>query len=257
MEEKILSIFLDSFGRPKITPRHESSIIVLCEKECSPGKVKAGLQRLENSGTLSSAKKTVDRVGEVRFYFPSRFNEGHALEKIQRKIDRSAVWIAKYSDPIITKMLGEHLQDVVRAEIRIHGFEILDEGNVKKYNNKEWTKTNHSLDIIARHKHKNLVIGVEVKNMLSLDPLSEVQIKLEMCNHLGITPVFACRWMESHRQVIVSNRGFLWQFGKQLYPRGQEKFVTALRKRFKFPVEVNSELPAESIKEFEDWVQTH
>jgi hypothetical protein len=256
MEERLLSIFLDSSGRPKITPRHESSIIVFAEKEYSPGKVKTGLQRLESSGALSSVKKTVDGVGDVKFYFPSKFNNGQELQKIRKKIDRSAVWIAKYSHPSITKMLGKHLHDVVRSEIRVHGFEILEEGNVKKHGSKEWTKTNHSLDIVARHRRKNLTIGVEVKNMLSLDPLSEVLVKLEMCRHLEITPVFACRWMESHKQVIKSKDGFLWQFGVQLYPRGQEKFVDAIRKRFKFPVMVSSELPQNSINEFERWLHS-
>lgn len=254
MEEKIRSIFLDSSGRPKITPRHESSIVVLCEEECSPGKIRAGLQRLESSGVLSTAKKAIERVGDVKFYFPSRFNEAQTLQKIHKKIDRASVWIEKYSDPSITKMLGEHLQDVVKAEIRAHNFEILAEGNVRKYGNREWTGTNHSLDLIARHRQKDIVIGVEVKNMLSLDPLSEVMIKLEMCNYFGITSVFACRWMEPYRQTIVSNNGFLWQFKKQLYPRGQEQFVDAIRKRFKFPVEVNSEIPPDSIKDFEKWL---
>lgn len=35
-----------------------------------------------------------------------------------------------------------------------------------------------------------------------------------------------------------------------------EKFVDAIRKRFKFPVKVSSELPQNSINEFEGWLHS-
>lgn len=251
----MLSVFLDSSKRPKITPRHESALIVLLEDYCSPNKVKTDLQKLEEIRVLSSIKKKINKVGTAKFYFLSKYNNKLSIQKIQDKIDRTAKWIEKYSKNKVTKMVGDHLHDVVKAELRIQGFEIVAE-KTRKYQNKEWTKTNHTLDIIAKHKTRNLTIGVEIKNMLYLIPISEVLIKIEMCEYFGITPVFACRWLEPHRKEILAKNGFLWQFKKQLYPRGQEKFVDILRKRFKFPVEVNSELPPTSIKEFENWIQS-
>lgn len=254
VEKRVFSIFLDTSKRPKITPRHESSIITMLEDDYSPGKVKVGLQNLEESGILVSKKKEIEKVGEAKFYFLSRYN-GASIQKIQEKIDRAAKWIKKYSNNKVTKMLGDHLHDVVKTELRVQGFEIIGE-KIRKYREKEWTKTNQTLDIIATHKARNLTIGVEIKNMLYLAPISEISEKIDMCDYFGITPVFGCRWLEPHRNEIASRGGFLWQFKKQLYPRGQEKFVEALRKRFKFPVEVSSELPPMAIKQFEEWVQT-
>lgn len=255
IEKDLLSIFLDSSKRPKITPRHESAIIINLESNYSPGKIKSGLKKLEKAEILSSVKKKLNNIGKAKFYFLSKHNNKSSIQKIQNKIGRAAKWIEKYSDNKVTKMLGDHLHDIVKAELRVQSFEIIAE-KTRKYREKEWTKTNHTLDIIAKHKTRNLTIGVEVKNMLFLVPKSEVSVKIEMCDYFGITPVFACRWLEPHRHEIVSHGGFLWQFKKQLYPRGQEKFVETLRKRFKFPVEVNSELPYTSIKEFENWIQT-
>lgn len=254
IEKRIHSIFLDTSNRPKITPRHESAIMIMLENDYSPGKVKGGLQKLEEVGIIASIKKEVEKVGEAKFYFLSIYYDDVLTEKIRKKIERIVKWIKKYSDSKVTKMLGDHLHDVVKAELRVQGFEIIAE-KTRKYKEKEWTKTKETLDIIAKHKVRNLTIGVEIKNMLYLAPISEVSTKIEMCDYFEIKPVFACRWLEPHRHEIVSRGGFLWQFKKQLYPRGQEKFVESLHKRFKFPVEVNSELPATTIKEFEEWIR--
>ncbi len=255
IETEIMSIFLDSSKRPKNTPRHESAIIVMLENNYSPGKVKTGLQKLEDIGKLVSVKKEIEKVGEAKFYFLNLKNNHKKVQKIQKKIDSASKWIKRYSNHKVTRMIGEHLHDVVKTELRIQGFEIKGE-KTRRYQDKEWRENNETLDIIAKHKIKNLAIGVEIKNMLYPVPISEVVSKIEMCNYLGIKPVFACRWLESHRSELLSNGGFLWQFKKQLYPRGQEKFVEALGKRFKFPVEVNSELPTKSIEEFEEWIQS-
>lgn len=99
------------------------------------------------------------------------------------------------------------------------------------------------------------VIGVEIKNMLTPIPKSEIITKLEMCKTLGIYPIFACRWQEIHRDLIQQNDGFLWQFKKQIYPFGQENLVEELQKRFNFPVEIKGELPSKSIISFQTWIK--
>lgn len=255
IEKRIVSVFLDTSKRPKITPRHKSSIITMLENDYSLGKVTTGLQKLEDAGVLASIKKKVKKVGVTKFYFLSQYNETASIQRMRKKIDSAVEWIKKYSNKKVTRMLGDHLHDVVKAELRVQGFDIVGE-KTRKYQEKEWTKTKETIDIIAKHKTRNLTVGVEIKNMLYLVPISEVISKIDLCHYLGTTPVFACRWLDPHRNEIVNRGGFLWQFKKQLYPRGQEKFVEALRKRFKFPVEVNSELPPKSIKEFEDWIRT-
>ena len=254
VEQKAYAVFLDSSKRPKITPRHESAIIVMLENEYAPWRVKTALQKLENEKHLVSIKKEIDCVGEARFYFLRQYGDETSIQKIQKKIDVSARWIRKYSDNEVTNMTGHHLHDIVKAELRAQGFEITSE-DTKKYLEIEWPETKQTLDIIAKHKIRNLTIGVEIKNTLRPVPISEISEKIQICQHLGITPVFACRWLEPYRDGIESKGGFLWQFKKQMYPKGQERFVETLRKRFKFPVEVNSELPPTAIKEFENWIQ--
>ena len=253
IEQAILSIFHDTSNRPKITPRHEAAIKVMLENDYSPRQIQNSLNKLEKDEKLHSLRYKISKVGFSKFYFLTEFNNEKFHAKLQKKVTSYASWIEKYASKKVTDMLGEHLHDLVKVELRAQNFEITDEKNVHEYKGKKWMYK-HSLDIVAHHKQKNLTIGVEVKNALHLTPVNEIKIKIDMCDYFGITPVFACRWMESHRNLIEKNNGFLWQFKHQLYPRGQDDFVNIIRKRFKFPVLVSGELPRISRNEFSRFI---
>lgn len=252
--DAIVRIFQDKFGREGITPRHESSIQVRLEKEYNPSQVRTVLKNLEKKGFIVSRKKAIEGVGNSTFYFPKKFDTIQFSKKIDEKIENSSYWIRRYSDEKIVKMIGDHLHDLVRAELRAHNFQIEAEGNVKEFEGKEWSESEHSLDIIAKHRTKELTIGVEIKNERYPTSKSEIITKIKMCEAFGIVPVFATRWLEMHRKVIEESGGLLWQFKKQFYPRGYEKFVEIIRKRFKIPVQVAGNLPPEAIREIEEWI---
>ena len=84
----------------------------------TPGKVKAGLQRLIDSKKLAFMKKSIEKVGEAKFYYLEQYNNSVSKNRIQKKIESTAEWIKKYSETKRTKMLGDHLHDVVKAELR-------------------------------------------------------------------------------------------------------------------------------------------
>jgi len=256
LQAQILKLFVDSSNRPKRTPRHESAIQIILENEYLSGRVKNELYKLTEKGELSVRKHKIKNVGEAKFYFSNKLEDNYIRNIIPKKVKKLANWIGKYSDIKVIRMLGEHLHYLVKNELRAQGFEIIEEKNVRKYEYKEWSRSKHSLDLVAKHNQKKLVVGVEIKNMLTLTPKSEIITKLEMCEHLGITPVFACRWMEQYRSEIMSENGYLWQFKKQLYPLGQEKFVNEIQKRFQLPIEVKAELPRDSIIQFREWLNS-
>ncbi len=252
IQNDIYKLFVDSSNRPKKTPRHESSIQIALERKYAPGQVKNTLNILEENGTLQSKKYHIEQVGDAKFYFSSKLSKEN-ISSIDAKIKKSAQWISKYSRIKTIKMLRDHLHYLVKAELRTQGFEIITEKHVRRFKEKEWTRSRHTLDILAVHKTKELPIGVEIKNMLTPISKAEIMLKLEMCEKLGIYPIFACRYQEYHRKEIENSSGFLWQFKTQLYPFGQEVIVKELQKRFNFPVEVKGELPLEAIKDFEIW----
>ncbi|MCE2507176.1 MAG: hypothetical protein J4F36_12080 [Nitrosopumilaceae archaeon] len=251
---EIIQLFFDNSNRPKKTPRHESSIQIMLEKKFSSSQVKNGLSELEVHGILNSIKYNIKGVGDAKFYLSGKLPIEYVEKIIPGKIEKSAYWIARYSDVKTIKMLGEHLHYLVKNELRANGFKVLQEKQVNSYKGREWSRSKHTLDIIAEHQTKQIVVGVEIKNMLTQTPKSEVVTKLEMCKVLGIYPIFASRWQEIHRQIIENEGGLLWQFKEQIYPFGQEVLVSELQKRFGFPVIVKGELPEEAKNSLKKWI---
>lgn len=255
-KERIRQIFLDTSGRPKITPRHESAIQVFLEENYSLTQIKTGLKNLEKDEILRSERIEIEGVGKAKFFFLKLFDKDDTRSRIDEKIRHSAYWIQRYSNAKVLKMIGEHLQNLVKVELEEQNFQIVGE-NVKAYEGKEWTQSHHSLDLVAKHKKKELVVGLEIKNTLYPTPKSEICTKIEMCKRFGIVPVFAARWLEMHRKIINESGGFLWQFKKQLYPIEQEKFVETIRRRFKLPIEASDILPTFARKDFKNWVSCY
>lgn len=138
VQEKIHNIFLDTSGRAKITPRHESAIQVILEEDFTPTQVRTGLQKLEDGEILNSKRIQIEGVGNAKFFFIKKL-EKDEKSNIEERIVRSAYWIKRYSDTKILKMIGEHLQDLVKAELRTQSFEIVGE-NVREFEGKEWPK---------------------------------------------------------------------------------------------------------------------
>ena len=164
---EIMQLFFDKSNRPKKTPRHESSIQIILEKKFSTSQVKNGLNELEEQGVLNSIKYNIKGVGDAKFYFSGKLPIKYVEKTIPRKIEKAAYWIARYSDVKTIKMLGEHLHYLVKNELRSNGFNILQEKQVNSYRGREWSRSKHTLDIIAEHETKQIVVGVEIKNMLT------------------------------------------------------------------------------------------
>ena len=62
---------------------------------------------------------------------------------------------------------------------------------VREYKGKHWTASGHDLDRIF--ERDGIAYGVEVKNTLKYIESSELATKLQMCQSLGVRPLFIMR----------------------------------------------------------------
>ena len=62
---------------------------------------------------------------------------------------------------------------------------------VRAFNGKEWVGSRHDLDRVFSRGGR--FYGVEIKNTLPYIQKEEMEIKLKMCAHLGLVPVFIVR----------------------------------------------------------------
>jgi len=180
---------------------------------------------------------------------------------------RTAKLIEKYSSDKNAKILGKQLESLVGSQLQISQFEIKGM-HTNEYEGRKWTATNHNLDFIAKKKGKEFAIGVEVKNTLDIIPPDEIDIKIDICKHLGIVPVFAVRWIKPYIDCIRRQGGFGWSFKTQMFPFGYEGFTKEMFKRLselnkadgkghplEFPITVRNSLPEKPVRMFNRWIR--
>jgi hypothetical protein len=265
--------FVNVKGEPVRTPYYHHQLQVLYENDFYDWIISYALTQLVKEGFLTKLdsndipefKKFVN-ISKIKFYANTLAlktkEEAHRMKTHAINI---AKLVDKY-DYLMSEILGKQLESLVKHELRASQFEIIGE-HTKEYGGKKWTTTDHNLDIIAKKKDTGFVIGVEVKNTLSIIEPSEIDTKIEICEHLGIIPVFAVRWIKPYVDCIRRQGGFSWMFKTQIFPYGYDNFTVELYQKLselnkvnskgrqlEFPVKVRNDLPEKSVKKFNDWV---
>jgi len=253
-KETIVPYFVDKYNRPKKTLYYVTQLQTLLENVHFPWIVYQGASQLINDGFLSKFETSTKYHEKVVFFFNAKLDTPAYRPTLETHIKSICGLIDKYSKPGIGKALGDHLEGLVKAELRAQGFKIAGK-HTPRFKDKEWVKTSHNLDFIAEHTTGKLTIGVEVKNTLPIIEREELDIKLEMCEYFGITPVFAVRWIKPYTELIRSKGGFSWVFKTQVYPPGFEQLTKMLYRRLELPVNVRTDLPEKTIEIFQRWVE--
>lgn len=266
--------FTNKIGEAIKTPYYQTQIQVLYENDFFPWIISDALRELVREGFLVMIDNTVmedfenlEHVKKIKFYAHNKTFENERSRKIVKKHALNIARIVdKYSEPQNSHAIGKHLEFLVKHELRANEFEIIGE-HTNELNGIKWTRTNHNLDFIAKHKSGNLTIGIEVKNTLDIMEPDEIDTKIDICRHLGIVPVFAVRWIKPYMHCIQRQGGFCWIFKTQIYPFGAENFVKEVYEKLSelnktsaggvplhFPITVRGDLPVKSIRPFVDWV---
>ena len=260
--------FLDKKNRPIRTPYYQHQLQVLYEDRFFDWVVTAALAELVKDGYLvmfnkqntPELERMGNKIGRMKFYANAdTVRTGRGRQLMKKHVVGTAKLVSRYSDTGVTRMLGAQLESLVENQLRISQFEIMGI-HTNEYLGRRWTNTDHNLDFIAKKKGTDFAIGVEVKNTLGVMEPEEIDIKIDICRHLGIVPVFAVRWNKPYVNCVYKQGGFSWFFKTQMFPIGQEKFVDQLYTRLsagslKFPIRVRNSLPKKTVRVFENWVR--
>ena len=110
----------------------------------------------------------------------------------RRKLRTLVDVIQRYSDPTFTAALGNTGELLVSDGFG--RFEFVQRGrNTREFEGRRWEESEHDLDFIFARDER--VYGVEVKNTLPYINDREMRLKVRLCAHLGITPLFVVRAM--------------------------------------------------------------
>jgi hypothetical protein len=124
--------------------------------------------------------------------------------------------------------------------------------DVKGFEGKEWTKTGHNLDFLFARD--GVTYGIEVKNALGYIEKKELDIKIELCMHLGVRPVFVVRMMpKTWIQEVVQADGFVLIMGYQLYHWTHRELAKKVNGELGLPVDAPKKLQNQTMGRFLKW----
>lgn len=186
------------------------------------------------------AKRTI-----VKFVF----NKNYRYYK--RAIKKSLSVIKEYSNHEIALSCGRQAEILFLNALLERNF-LFRNKNTNEYNGKKWTKTDHNLDFII--EKDEIVYGCEVKNTFDYIDKKELDIKLEICEFLGIRPLFIMRYSpKSYNNEIINRGGYTMIFECQIYPFGQESLVKRIKESLNMPVDCPKSIPSGIIDRFIKW----
>jgi hypothetical protein len=121
-----------------------------------------------------------------------------------------------------------------------------------EYGGLSWTESDHDLDFIFERDGK--AYGMEVKNTLGYMDRMEFDIKIRLCRHLGIRPVFAARMLpRSWINDLINEGGFALIIKYQLYPWAHRELARKVRTELNLPVDAPRRLSDGTMARFLRW----
>lgn len=159
--------------------------------------------------------------------------------------------IREYSNHDIAFGCGRQAEMLFLDGLRDKGFQCIGK-EINEYSGRKWAKTAHDLDYIIQRD--GVVYGCEVKNTLDYINSKELSIKLDICDHLRIKPLFIMRFApKTYNNEIIERGGFALLFKMQIYPFGQRKLVERIREVLELPVDCPRAIPEGIIRRFLNW----
>lgn len=193
---------------------------VLLEREFFHWITKRALNELAREGNINFIEEAT-AYQRAHFYWPLR----HRYPR--RQIRASLNIIAEISSPSLTRAVGVHQELLADAGFARIGFRV-SARNVREVAGHQWTRSGHDLDRLI--ERDNIRYGVEIKNELGYIGPDELDIKLSMCAHLGVRPMFVVRVMpETYISKVDEAGGFSLILGSQNYPPLAEALAERVR----------------------------
>lgn len=203
------------------------------------------LHRLRDERLILTETRSLKTGGEIKVFW----HRGYRFYR--RSAKRLVDLVEEYADPNIGGVIGLHGEMMVLEGFARNQF-VMRGRSTSEFEGRKWTRTNHNLDFIFERDQR--AYGVEVKNTLGYMDLSEFKIKIEMCQSLGLKPLFATRMLPKtwiHDLIKVGGYGLI--LGYQLYPWTHKELAKRVAKDLGLPVDAPKALYDGTMQRFVEW----
>lgn len=204
-----------------------------------------GLSELAQERKLAFDPRMIANTLKVHFYT----HPGYRYFKREAKKLQS--YLTQMYDPDFTHAVGRHCEMLLDSALARAGFQPRGQ-DTREWNGVSWTKTKHNLDRVV--VKDEIAYGVEIKNTQNYIQRGELRIKLEMCRHLGLRPLFIMRFApKSYIEDIRRAGGFTLLFEHQIYPFGFIKFMREVREALGLKVQCPRDFKEGDIQRLLNW----
>jgi hypothetical protein len=203
------------------------------------------LKLLAEARTIILEQRTLSYGAPINLVWhrSNRYNRRQATEVL--------ALVEQYSHPDFTAALGNIGELLVSDGFARFGFVQLGR-NVREFRGRRWSRSEHNLDFIV--ERDGLAYGIEVKNTLPYIDDRELRIKMDLCAHLEVKPLFVVRAMPAiWTQEIVRRGGFVLQLRFHLYPLSHKGLADQVRTVLGLPADAPRALYDGTMQRFVTW----
>ena len=148
--------------------------------------------------------------------------------------------LERFSDDEVNDGVGKYAEILFGHMFERNQFKIIGR-NINTFRGKAWSESDKNLDFII--EKDGISYGVEIKNRFDYMKQDEFEEKLEMCQVLGLLPVFPIRCPSEQQYAQMKGCGGLaLKFKTRIFPPGFQGLVTDIWNNFRLPVNIWKEI---------------
>lgn len=224
---------------------YETQLAVMFERDFFHWVTSRALKELRLADQLGSELQPLVDPTKIRFYFHRRNRYWRRRASEIKKL------VSTFSEPSFARSLGLQGKAMIDGGFPRAGF-MPRSSNVREWKGMKWSKTGHDLDRVF--EREGLAYGIEIKNKLGYIDQKEFRIKLEMCQHLNLVPLFVARFMpRTYMNDVVQAGGFSLLMKYQFYPFAHREFAKTVSQSLGLPVDCPDRLLDGTLQRFLNW----
>lgn len=203
------------------------------------------IRDLEGEGLITSEVRKLPRAGTIKLLWHRSYRY------YKREASKLIALVDEYANPNISEFIG--LQGEMMVLDAFARCQFVTQGReMNRFGGEVWMESEHDLDFIF--ERDGIPYGIEVKNTLGYMDYEEFQIKIRLCKHLGLRPVFAVRMFpRSWMHELITAGGFGLIFKYQLYPWGQRELGRKIAQELGLPIDSPRAIRSGTMTRFLRW----
>ena len=245
-DEQARARLLAHFEDHPETVFYSRQLEVLFEYEYFHWVTNRALNRLVREGRILSEVRPLSIGSSVKLLWNRRFRF------YKRAANEVASLVDRYSAAASEGALGLQGEAMVLGAFARREFVLKGEER-RDFKDRRWERTAQDIDFIFERRER--AFGIEVKNTLGYLDFDEFSTKIQLCQHIGVTPVFAVRALpRSWANALIMCGGYAMIMRYQFYPWTQRELAHEIQERLGLPVDAPRRIADGTMQRFENWL---